>query len=149
MTRTISQRITIFHHFTMPVRDLQLAERFYTEVLGAEVTRRLGNHISVVLGTGPRIDLFQQDEIEPAESGHPHFAWDMPPEDFLECTEILAAHGVGYDGPVQQGPPGTASIYVDDPDGNHLELVCRGDLKDMPLNKQRNRAGMRYDWPKS
>src|SRR5262245_4598907 len=57
VTPSINEQIKDFHHFTMPVQSLERAERFYTGVFGAEITRRLSNHISVVLGTGPRIDL--------------------------------------------------------------------------------------------
>jgi catechol 2,3-dioxygenase-like lactoylglutathione lyase family enzyme len=124
--RSISRRITEFHHFTMPVKDLAVAEDFYTRVLGAEVTRKLGNHISVVVGPGPRIDLFQQDEITPPKAKHPHFAWIMSPDDLYECPALLDELRVPYDGPHGSGPPGTRNIYVTDPFGNSLELVAHG-----------------------
>jgi catechol 2,3-dioxygenase-like lactoylglutathione lyase family enzyme len=124
--RSISSRITEFHHFTMPVKDLASAEEFYTRVFGAEVTRRLGNHISVVLGTGPRIDLFLQDEIVAPKTLHPHFAWIMSPDDLYGCPTLLEKLGVPYDGPHGSGPPGTRNIYVTDPFGNRLELVAHG-----------------------
>jgi catechol 2,3-dioxygenase-like lactoylglutathione lyase family enzyme len=89
MTKTISERITGIHHLAYPVGDLELAERFYTEVFGAEVTRRVGNHISVVIGVGPRIDLFLQDPIVRTPNQQPHIGWDLSPEELAECAEIL------------------------------------------------------------
>lgn len=133
---SISSRVTEFHHFTMPVKDLAMAEDFYTRVLGAEVTRRLGNHISVVIGPGPRIDLFQQDEIDPPKTLHPHYAWIMSPDDLYECPRAFESLGIVFDGPHASGPPGTRNIYITDPFGNRLELVAHGcDDERHPYNK--------------
>ncbi len=37
------------------------------------------------------------------------------------------------DGPLQLGPPGQASLYFNDPFGNHLELECLGFSKPIPI----------------
>jgi catechol 2,3-dioxygenase-like lactoylglutathione lyase family enzyme len=145
VTQSINERIKDFHHFTMPVKSLERAERFYTGVFGAEITRRLHNHISVVLGTGPRIDLFQQDKIVPGETRHPHFAWDISPADLLRIMAVLDERGVGYDGPSRNGPPGCAQFYVDDPDGNHLEFQCDGFEGETPPAGF-NRGKMSPEW---
>jgi catechol 2,3-dioxygenase-like lactoylglutathione lyase family enzyme len=145
--KSISERITGIHHMTMPVGDLELAEKFYSEVFGAEVTPRLSNHISVVIGIGPRLDLFLQDEIQPATKDlHPHIGWDLTPEELAECAEILDEHGVGYDGPTHAGRTGTANIYFDDPWGNHHELQCQDYPEGAPV-KERDRSRMKYQWP--
>jgi len=147
-SRSINSRITEFHHYTMPVKDLAMAEDFYTTVFGAEVTRRLGNHISIVLGPGPRIDLFQQDEIVASPTSHPHFAYIMSPDDLYECPQLLEELGIGYTGPHASGPPGTRNIYVDDPFGNHLELVAHGCSDELhPHQEGRDRSRLKYDWP--
>lgn len=133
---TIGSKVTALQHFTIAVSDIDRAERFYTQVLGAEVVRRRneglpGYHISIVLGGSVRIDVFPMPqrvfcgpgESYHADGGHPHYAFSVGPDEMSEVVEILTAHRVGFDGPVRQGPPGTASIYLDDPDGNHLEIV--------------------------
>jgi catechol 2,3-dioxygenase-like lactoylglutathione lyase family enzyme len=146
--RSISERITGIHHMTLPVGDLALAEKFYTEVFGAEVTRRLDSHISVVIGVGPRIDLFLNDPIQPATKDlHPHIGWDLEPEELAECAEILDEHGIGYDGPTHAGRTGTANIYFDDPWGNHHELQAQNYPEGAPV-KPRDRSRMKYTWPK-
>jgi catechol 2,3-dioxygenase-like lactoylglutathione lyase family enzyme len=146
--KSISDRITGIHHMTLPVGDLELAERFYTEVFGAEVTRRVGNHISVVIGIGPRIDLFLQEFIQPATKDlHPHIGWDLEPEELAECAEILDKNGIGYEGPTHAGRTGTANIYFDDPWGNHHELQCQNYPADAPV-VERDRSKMKYTWPK-
>ncbi len=158
---TIADRIRAMHHLALPVTDVERAERFYTQVLGATVTRRrtdpelakcaphLATHISIQLGGAPRIDLFPQAPMpEARENSHPHYAFDVPVEEFLECARLLTEHGVGHSGPVRQGPPGTASIYFDDPDGNHLEIVCHGYPDDAPIQVgPPDREKMRYEWP--
>jgi hypothetical protein len=66
----------------------------------------------------------------------------------LEIAAILDAHGVGYDGPVHQGPPGAAQVYLDDPSGNHLQLVCQGYPGWESLQVGYDRSKLQYDWPK-
>lgn len=148
MTTSISERITEFHHLTLPVKDLAVAERFYTEVLGAEVVRRMGTHFSIQFGGGPRIDIFQQSEMLPPDADHPKYAFTISPDDLLEIAAVLDTHGVGYDGPVHQGPPGAAQIYLDDPSGNHLQLVCQGYPEWESLKVGYDRSKLRYDWPR-
>ena len=159
---TIADRIQELHHLAWPVADVERAEQFYTQVLGAQVTRRRtdpelvktdprrATHISIQLGQAPRIDLFPQEQPLGAEElPHPHVAFDVPPDEFLECARLLTEHGVGHSGPVRQGPPGSASIYFDDPDGNHLEIVCHGYPDDAPITLgPPDRERMRYAWPR-
>jgi catechol 2,3-dioxygenase-like lactoylglutathione lyase family enzyme len=159
-TNTISDKITAFHHFTLPVANLDRSERFYTEVLGAEVTRRRdvggpAHHISVVLGGSVRIDLFPfpgsafrgPGNSDFGNVGHPHFAFSMPAAQLRETVQILKTKHVGFDGPVRQGPPGTASVYLDDPDGNHLELVS-DDFSEADLLRvgPPDPANLKYVW---
>jgi catechol 2,3-dioxygenase-like lactoylglutathione lyase family enzyme len=157
LKRTMSQlgrpRIGALDHVTIPVRDLGLARRFYCEVLGAayamtvddETFRRFGrppaedggdgsHHISVYLGGATRIDLFLQRSGQPAPTaGHPHFAFHVPPRHLLKWKALLDSHGVPTEGPLQLGPPGQASLYFNDPFGNHLELACLGFSKPIPV----------------
>ncbi len=146
-------QIGALDHVTIPVRDLALARRFYCEVLGAtyymtvddETFRRFGrpaaadggngsHHVSVYLGGSTRVDLFLQRSGQPAPmAGHPHYAFHVPPRHLLRWKAHLESRGVPTDGPLQLGPPGQASLYFNDPFGNHLELVCLGFSKPIPL----------------
>ena len=45
----------------------------------------------------------------------------------------LERRGVPTEGPLQLGFPGQASRYFNDPSGNHLELVCHGYGKPIPI----------------
>jgi catechol 2,3-dioxygenase-like lactoylglutathione lyase family enzyme len=140
-------------HITIPVRDLSTARKFYCDVLGAayfmtvddETFRQFGrppaqnggegaHHVSVYFGGVTRIDLFLQRSGQPAATiGHPHFAFRVAPGDLLRWKSHLESHGVPTDGPLQLGPPGQASLYFNDPFGNHLELECMGFSKPIPI----------------
>jgi catechol 2,3-dioxygenase-like lactoylglutathione lyase family enzyme len=140
-------------HVTIPVHDLDLARRFYCDVLGAAhmmtideaALRKFGRppaandgdgvyHHSVVFGGEARIDLFlQADGQPPATQGHPHYAFRVPPGDMLTWKARLEAKGVPTEGPLQLGFPGQASLYFNDPFGNHLEIVCLGYGAPIPI----------------
>jgi catechol 2,3-dioxygenase-like lactoylglutathione lyase family enzyme len=133
-------------HVTVPVRSLDIAERFYVGLLGAELIERfdaavflalrperaaeLENqrnsplHLSVRFGRGPRVDLFLQDGGQPAlEQPHPHLAFEVAGPDLDRVRAGLEAAGVAVDGPRRLGPPGQASLYFLDPFGNKLEFM--------------------------
>ena len=146
-------RLGSLDHVTIPVKDLALARKFYCEVLGAayfmtvddETFRRFGrppapdhgqgaHHVSVYMGGTTRLDLFLQDTGQPTPSaGHPHFAFKVSPKGMRDWRSALQAKGIPYDGPVQLGPPGQASLYFNDPFGNHLEITCMGFGETIPV----------------
>ena len=139
-------RLRGVEHLTIPVADLAVARRFYCDVLGGavlmtvddEMLRRFNrppapdngegsHHVSVYLGGATRVDLFLQHTGQPALTiGHPHYAFAVPARDLLAWQRRLSEAGVPIDGPLQLGPPGHASIYFNDPFGNHLEITCLG-----------------------
>ncbi len=146
-------RLGALDHITIPVHDLELARQFYCDVLGAayllriddETFKRFGrppasnggegsHHISVCLGGRTRVDLFLQHSGQPPRSaGHPHYAFEVRPRDLLKWQALLASKGIPTEGPLQLGPPGQASLYFNDPFGNHLELECLGFCKPIPV----------------
>jgi len=146
LTGLIRPQVGAIDHVTIPVCDLVLAQRFYCEVLGADYFMRVddetfsrygrppaahngegSHHISVLLGGKTRVDLFLQHCGQPpVAAGHPHLAFHVPPRQLLNWKTRLEAHGVPTEGPLQLGPPGQASLYFNDPFGNHLELTCLG-----------------------
>lgn len=146
-------RLVSLDHVTIPVTDLDEAQRFYLDVLGgehlmtidADALRRFGRppapndgegtfHISVLLGGSTRIDLFQQRTGQPApRQGHPHYAFRVRPGDMLAWKKRLASRGVPTEGPLRLGFPGQASLYFRDPAGNLLEIVCHGFAPPIPI----------------
>jgi catechol 2,3-dioxygenase-like lactoylglutathione lyase family enzyme len=98
------------------------SKQFYTEVLGAtEVDREWPP--SVILGD-TTIDLFAAEgdqQPSPGTRGQ-HHAYNIQLDDFDRWVEHLKARGVKH----QLANHGLRriSIYVEDPDGYHLELTA-------------------------
>jgi catechol 2,3-dioxygenase-like lactoylglutathione lyase family enzyme len=146
-------RLGALEHITIPVKDLEIARKFYCDVLGAaylmtvddETFRRFGrppagnngegaHHVSVYMGGRTRLDLFLQSAGQPAPTaGHPHFAFKVSPGAMRTRQRLFEEKGIPYDGPIQLGPPGQASLYFNDPFGNHLEITCLGFAEEIPV----------------
>jgi catechol 2,3-dioxygenase-like lactoylglutathione lyase family enzyme len=147
-TTTTAPPIDGFHHITLPVHDLESAERFYVGVLGAQLVRKVDRetflrvsperateadaanspqHLSVRFGDGPELDLFvQRNRGKVTPVPHPHLAMRVDPDHLEAFVQRLRAANVPIDGPRRLGPPGHASVYFADPFGNTLELVTMG-----------------------
>jgi catechol 2,3-dioxygenase-like lactoylglutathione lyase family enzyme len=139
-------RLALLDHVTLPVHDLDESRKFYCDVLGAAYLMTIDGaalekfgrppapdagegayHVSLFLGGVTRVDLFLQHAGQPELTrGHPHMAFRVPPGHMLKWKKRLEAHGVPTDGPIQLGFPGQASLYFNDPSGNHLEIVTVG-----------------------
>jgi catechol 2,3-dioxygenase-like lactoylglutathione lyase family enzyme len=144
-------KISGIDHLTLPVRDLDLAERFYTQVLGAKVVYRTDRSrrmpfIAITIGDSPSIDLFVQPWGQPeVNQPHPHLAFTVRGEDLLDLKQRLIAHQIPVVGPIQFGSPGHGSIYFHDPAGNHLELCARdftGEVNLEPYDMEK----LSYEW---
>jgi catechol 2,3-dioxygenase-like lactoylglutathione lyase family enzyme len=156
-------RVQHLDHITIPCDNLAVAEEFYVGLLGARVMlrvneeflRRMGReedaeagaiHTSVVLDRGSRLDLFvQPDGVPPATAGHPHYAFHVSPGEMLKWKARLNARGVPTFGPTRLGPPSQASLYFNDPFGNHLELVTVGFVPDIPVGPP-EMTSLAYQW---
>lgn len=155
-------------HVTIPTTDLRVAEDFYVGVLGARVVLRIDHalltnmgwsaeqidynravHISTTLGGGPRLDLFEYPQGLPRKSApmHPHIAITVSPGQLISWKRRLTERGVIVAGPMRAGPPGQASLYFNDPFGNHFELVTIGFVDgDLPIGMP-DRSQLDYSWP--
>ncbi len=121
-------------HVVLRVRALEPSLRFYVDVLGGGVERRLDalGLIQVRLGAS-LIDLVPVDSplgklggAAPALEGRnlDHFAIQIVPFDEAALRAHLSAHGVEPgDVGLRYGAEGNGpSMYVRDPDGNTVEL---------------------------
>ncbi len=109
-------------HWTLVSEDVERTKRFYTEVLGAKLPERVGGPASVNLA-GTIIDFFPAtDRWHPSPgSGGQHHAYIIRLEDYDPWVAHFGEHEVPI-GLTTHGL-GRMSIYVDDPDGYHLELT--------------------------
>lgn len=117
-------------HVVLQVKDIERAERFYTEVLGFEVVTRLKRPRGVFFSLGVQHhDLavlevpMDTDPDKAKQPGLHHVALQVGDFDELkECYRTLRAHDVTITGTIDHMI--TKSIYFLDPDGNGFELYC-------------------------
>ena len=120
------------HHIALNVKDLDRAERFYTDVLGFQVTHRFSKGLRhLMLETGnAAIALFETPNLKVeeamnlvSEDGYLHLALEADPADFKAIIKELQTKKIQIDnGPVKRG--NGESVYFNDPDHNHLEIHC-------------------------
>ena len=110
-------------HWTLVTSDMERTKRFYRDVLGATSPPRGPVGPERVAFAGTTIDFFPaKEERQPSPGSHgQHHAYVIELEDYdpwvdhLREQQVpcrLATHGLRW-----------MSIYIDDPDGYHLELT--------------------------
>ncbi len=113
-------------HVVLRVADIDRAIRFYCEVLGCAEERRVESIGLVQLRAGAAlIDLVPAESAPAIGAGNmDHFALRIDPFDEADLRAHLTAHGVEVGevarryGAEGHGP----SLYLQDPDGNTVEL---------------------------
>jgi catechol 2,3-dioxygenase-like lactoylglutathione lyase family enzyme len=135
-------------HVTIPVGDLDQAEAFYVDLLGAELIGRFDRaaflryqpmrateadadnsplHLAIKFGDSPEFHLFlQRAHTRRTPAPHPHIALAVDADELDTFRARLVDAGVPLDGPRRLGGPGHASLYFADPWGQLLELVTTG-----------------------
>jgi len=108
---------------TLEVCNMDLLERFYADVLGLDVLSRQHDRVWLACGERTRLGLWLPGEKEFGDEGgrHVHFAFSAAPGCLDELCERLAAHGVSFRGPVKHDG-GDRSLYLEDPEGNVVEV---------------------------
>jgi catechol-2,3-dioxygenase len=115
--------LTGFAELTLEARDMATLERFYTGAFGLEVLKRDDDRIWLAAGEDARLGLWTPGEKEFGDEGgrHVHFAFAASPGMLDELVERLRAHKASVRGP-EEHPGGDRSIYVEDPEGNVVEV---------------------------
>ena len=112
-----------FAELTLEARDIERLERFYTEAFGLDVLLRDDDRVWLAAGQNARLGLWTPGQKEFGDEGgrHVHYAFSAAPGRLDALTERLQAHGVPVRGP-EEHPSGDRSIYVEDPEGNVVEV---------------------------
>jgi catechol-2,3-dioxygenase len=108
---------------TLQVRDLDALETFYTEVFGLRVLKREDDRVWLAAGDDARLGLWLPGEKEFGDEGgsHVHYAFSAEPGTLDGLIERLRARCIEMRGPVEH-PGGDRSLYVEDPEGNVVEV---------------------------
>lgn len=118
-------------HAVVAVTDWERSNRFYADVLGAEVVEISRGRYAYRLADGQQLNVHgpgsspvprAADPVRPGNSDL-CFVWEGTPE---EAVGHLVAHGVEIElGPAKRvgGRGDGTSVYFRDPDGSLLELI--------------------------
>ena len=119
---------TVVGHVHLKVADLERAIAFYADVLGFELTQRLGTR-AAFLGAGGYHHHVGLNTWEsqggapppPGSTGLYHVAFRYPDRRSLGRALLrLREHGVPLEGAADHGV--SEAVYLRDPDGNGVEL---------------------------
>ncbi len=118
-------RFAGFSHVSMPVRDLDEACRFWTEVLGAEPVLYLPARGFAEVRIGGIILGFSQQPggWTGRTAEFPHYAFFVEPDQMVAIKARLEAAGVPTH-PIWTRNQVEALMYFRDPSGNLFELYC-------------------------
>jgi predicted enzyme related to lactoylglutathione lyase len=117
--------VTGISELVLDVSDLDVARRFYRDVLGFEETlygEGAEGRYWYLVGETARLGLWtKQVGLAGGRGGaHVHYAFNVPDEQIDRLKDRIEGAGAAVEGPIQLGPG--RAIYVTDPDGNVVEF---------------------------
>lgn len=124
--------ITAIGHVAFRITDLDRALGFYVEKLGFREAFRMEREgqpspwiVYLQIAPGQFLELFPggEGEVPPRDrrAGYNHFC--LLVDDLRVTLDELRAHGVAIDGEPKQGSDGNWQYWIEDPDGNAIELM--------------------------
>ncbi|MEE9573840.1 MAG: VOC family protein, partial [Candidatus Neomarinimicrobiota bacterium] len=131
-------------HVHLIVADLDRSIKFYRDLLGFNVTARFGNS-AVFLSSGDYhhhigLNTWAGPDVTPPPEGHSglyHFAILYPNRNELaKAFKVLWEEKYPIEGASDHGI--TESIYINDPDGNGIELYCDRSSEAWPTDEDGN-----------
>jgi len=116
-----------FVHFTIPVKDLDRSEAFYTQILGLKKLRR-NRHMVFMEGHGVYFVLtYSENPIDPnpGDQHDIHTAFRVSAEEYDRAKTFLAGKGVRIfkEEDRSTGTFHGRSAYFHDPDRNVIEII--------------------------
>jgi len=108
---------------SLEARDVAALERFYTEAFGLRVLAREDDRVWLAVGPATRLGLWTPGAKEFNDRGgrHVHFALSADGDTLERVRERLTRMGAVLGGPVRHSG-GDRSLYVEDPEGNVVEV---------------------------
>lgn len=108
---------------TLETADLARLERFYRDAFGCEEISRQADRIWLACGPHARLGLWSPGPKEFNDRGgrHVHFALSVAPGELDALCRRLDEREIAHRGPVEH-PGGDRSVYLEDPEGNVVEV---------------------------
>lgn len=108
---------------TLEARDAEALASFYDEILGCGRISREEERIWLSCGSHARLGIWALGKKEFGDRGgrHVHFALSCAPKSLDAFAGRLRRLGVAHRDPMEH-PGGDRSIYVEDPEGNVVEV---------------------------
>ncbi|HWG05117.1 MAG TPA: VOC family protein [Beijerinckiaceae bacterium] len=123
-------------HFTIPVKDLDRSEKFYTEILGLKKLRRNAHMVFVQSGSDPLVLTYSENPVDPnrGKAHDIHHAFRVTPQEYDRAKEFLASKGIEIikEEMRDSGTFRGRSAYFHDPDRNVIEIM---DLQRGPVGE--------------
>jgi len=114
-------------HFTIPVKDLDRAERFYTEIMGMRRLRRNNHMVFMQAGDDCFVLTYSENPITPnaGDKHDVHHAFRVSPQEYVRARNFLAEMGIAIIKEENRlsGTFQGRSAYFHDPDRNVLEII--------------------------
>lgn len=114
-------------HFTIPVKDLDRSEKFYTEILGMEKVRRNDHMVFMCAGTDNFVLTYSEKPVDPNphDLTDIHSAFRVTPEEYDRAMQFLASKGIKIlkEEDRRKGTFQGRSAYFHDPDKNVIEIM--------------------------
>ncbi len=124
-------------HFTIPVKDLDRSEAFYTTILGMERVRRTDHMVFLrAAGKDCFVLTYSEKPIDPNPAGRHeiHSAFRLSSEEYDRAKTFLASQGIEIfkEEDRRSGTFQGRSAYFLDPDRNVIEIMhlVRGPVGD-------------------
>ncbi len=122
-------RVERIDHVVLRVRDLEAMAKFYEQVLGFSIVRRVERIKLIQMKAGASmVDLMQGNRPAPNSAGSDanmdHVCFRIEPFDREDILARLSPYGIALGEIVQRvGAEGEGpSVYFHDPEGNQIEL---------------------------
>jgi catechol 2,3-dioxygenase-like lactoylglutathione lyase family enzyme len=114
-------------HFTIPVKDLDRSEKFYTKIMGMQRIRRNDHMVFMRSADDCFVLTYSEKPIDPnVGNAHDiHHAFRVTAQEYDRAKAFLAENGIQivYEEDRRSGTFRGRSAYFHDPDRNVLEII--------------------------